>query len=315
VTATGGKRFLLAAERALLKPARRRLRDAYYERKLRRTKELAYPVPPVTFTDKVRYKMLNDRRLLLTQWADKVAVRDYVERKVGREYLTELYLVTEDPEQVRKEALPREFALKPSHGSGACVIVRDHSPAGSRLPDPTASWVQVRVAPDSLDWHSLVEMCRSWLAWRYRPAFEFAYRGVPPKIVAEELLLDGGSIPRDYKFFVFHGRVELVQVDSYRFVDHRRDLFRPDWEPLDVEYEYPRSGKNISRPASLGVMLRVAEALGQETDFVRVDLYDVAGRVVFGELTNYPGGGIEIFVPPSFDEELGRCWTVPSRYY
>jgi hypothetical protein len=257
--------------------------------------------------------MLNDRRPLLTEWADKLAVRDYVEQKVGRELLTELHLATDDPNRVRRERLPREFALKPTHGSGACLIVFEGAPAADRLDTP-AGWAQIQRRPRDLPWDRVVALCRGWLAHSYRGGFEWAYRGIPPRILVEELLLDHGSIPRDYKFFVFHGRARLVQVDSDRFRDHRRDLFRPDWEPLDVQYHFQRSGLRIPKPAALEHMTEVAEALGQDTDFVRVDLYSIGDRVAFGELTNYPGAGLERFSPPSFDEELGAYWDPPAQY-
>jgi TupA-like ATPgrasp len=268
----------------------------------------------VTFTDKVRHKILGDRRPVLKQWADKVAVRAYVESKVGREFLTELYRVTDDPEQLTSDALPREFALKPSHGSGACVIVGDQVKPEQKLPPLPVGWALLQVAPDSLDWDRLRSISWEWLGLRFREGLEWAYRHVPARILVEELLLDRGSLPPDYKFFVFHGRARLVQVDTDRFQDHRRDLFRPDWEPVDVQYKFPRSGLDIARPQSLDRMLEVAEALGEDTDFIRVDLYDIAGRVVVGELTNYPGGGRERFRPDSFDTELGAWWTPPTRY-
>jgi TupA-like ATPgrasp len=71
----------------------------------------------VTFTDKVRYKMLHDRRQLLVQWGDKVAAREYVAARVGEDLLPKFYLVTGDAASVRSDALPREFVLKPSHGA------------------------------------------------------------------------------------------------------------------------------------------------------------------------------------------------------
>src|SRR5206468_179681 len=99
-----------------------------------------------------------------------------------------------------------------------------------------------------------------------------------------------------------------------RFQDHRRNLYLPDWQPVDVEYKCRRSDVELPKPRSLPVLLEVAEALGQETDFIRVDLYDLAGRIVFGELTNYPGGGQERFTPAAYDEELGAWWSPPARY-
>ena len=302
------------AQRVLPRVVRWRLRDAYLDRQIRRSGRLAHPDPPTTFTHKVRYKMLNDRRPLLTQWADKVAVRDYVERKLGRDFLTDLYLVTDDAGQLQRDVLPREFALKPSHGSGACVIVGDHVPPDRALPDRPAGWVQVDVAPESLDWGRLRGLCREWLGLPYLAGLEWAYRNVPPRILVEELLLEREAVPSDYRFFVFHGRVRLVQIDMDRFEYHVRNFYSPEWDALPVEHTDRPPGPGTQRPASLGEMIRVAEALGEETDFVRVDLYTLGARIVVGELTNYPWGGTNDFKPASFDDELGAWWTLPKRY-
>ncbi len=250
---------------------------------------------PVTFNQKLLRKMVLDRRPLLTTFADKVAVRDYVAQTVGSQILPRLHAVVTDPAALDLSSLPTKFVVKPSHGSGMIWIVEDR---------------------DELDRNLLVATCRGWLATRYADVEqEWAYRHVPARIVIEELLLDSdGHIPPDYKFFVFHGQARLVQVDSDRFGNHCRNLLRPDWTPVDARLVYPPAESAPSRPDSLDEMIHIAEALGHDTDFVRVDLYDVNRRIVFGELTSYPGGAREAFIPESFDVELGRCWTVPLRY-
>ena len=267
---------------------------------------------PVTFNEKVRYKMLADRRPLLTTFADKLAVRAYVESKVGASALTDLYAVTCAPETLEGAELPREFAVKPTHASGACILVADFAPRERELPDSDEGWVQAMVRPDRLSWGRLVRLCQDWIS---RPYLwdEWAYRNVRRRILVEELLDDAGGVPFDYKLFVFHGRVRMIQVDLDRFQEHTRNLYTPDWERLEVEYECP-GGLDVERPGGLPEMLDIAERLGADTDFVRVDLYYVGGRVVFGELTNYPLAGLGEFRPPEFDRRLGEWWTPPKRY-
>ena len=111
---------------------------------------------------------------------------------------------------------------------------------------------------------------------------------------------------------VFDGKVKLIWVDQDRFLDHRRNFYSARWEAfLDVSFNYPR-GALDSRPPRLEEMVAVAERLGDQIDFMRVDLYNIGDRVVFGEITNYPEGGCARFTPPEFDEQLGRRWTLPS---
>lgn len=278
-------------------------------------RELVQLGEPVTFNEKVRYKMLKDRRPLLTVFADKVAVRDYVASRVSPSLLSELYLVANSPEALEQAALPREFAVKPTHASGACILVADFAPPEQELPASAADWIQVLVRPERLDWDRLTGLCRHWISQRftgYRD--EWCYRKLPRRILVEELLVCDGGVPLDFKFFVFHGRARMVQVDFDRFGEHLRSLYTPSWETLDARSQkYPR-GIDIEPPRALPEMLEIAEALGAETDFVRVDLYCIGARVVFGELTNYPEAGGGAFDPPEFDRQLGRWWSPPSRY-
>lgn len=253
--------------------------------------------------------MATDRRKILTMFADKVAVREYVAKKVGDHVLTQLYEVTSDPEALVRSKLPREFVLKVSHGSGGMILVGDHVPRAEQLPKPPVGWEHLQVHPETLDWDRLVECCRHWLNLRYLPDAEWAYSKIKPRILVEELLVEDGGIPKDYKFMVFLGKVRLVWVDQDRFIDHRRNLYSPRWERLDVEFVY-RRGPLDPMPPKLDEMLRVAERLGDGIDFMRVDLYNVGERVVFGEITNYPEGGWASFDPPEFDRELGTYWDL-----
>jgi TupA-like ATPgrasp len=267
--------------------------------------------PPTTFNEKVRYRMATDRREILTTFSDKVGVRDYVRERVGDHVLTRLYEVTSAPETLVRSSLPREFVLKASHGSGGMILVGDHVPRKNRLPRPPVGLKWFHVHPDSLEWQRLVDICRHWLWLRFAPHVAWAYSKVKPRILIEELLLSDGQVPKDYKFFVFGGNVELVQIDQDRFVEHRRNLYSPRWERLDAEYVYPR-GSSDPKPAKLGEMIAVAESLGDQIDFVRVDLYNIGERIVFGEITAYPEGGSGPFDPPELDAKLGALWQLDA---
>lgn len=271
---------------------------------------------PETFSQKLLFKMVHDRRPILTTFADKVAVRDYVARTVGAEVLPDLYAVATDPGDLDPDSLPTEFVVKPNNASALVWIVSDRlvpAAASDAAGAPPPGLVTTTRA--ALDWDLLVETTRTWLTTRYGDELlEWAYLGVPPRILVEEYLADpDGQVPADYKLLVFHGRVRLVEVHSRRFSGHRVDVFTPDWDPVEAELAFRPEGGELERPASLDRMVEVAEALGQDTDFVRVDLYDVAGRVVFGELTSYPAGlTAPRYYPDSLD--LGRYWTLPRRY-
>jgi len=271
---------------------------------------------PETFTEKVRYKMLRDHRQLLVTFADKAAVRDYVARAVGADCLPQAYAVIDDPDELRGLDLPDRYVIKPTHGSGAVVVVSPDAPAESRLPVAQHSWVYRHVRAEHAKPEDLAAIGEHWRTQLYGqgPNREWAYGQVPRRIIVEELLSDSAhSIPEDFKLFVFHGEPRFIQVDAGRFGGRTQDFYTPEWQHLELSGG-PQWAEPRERPARLDEMLDIARRLGAETDFVRVDLYHLPDRVVFGELTSYPAGGDSPFHPESFDREFGRWWTVPKRY-
>jgi TupA-like ATPgrasp len=273
---------------------------------------------PQTFNEKVRYKMLRDRRPLVTMFADKAAVRGYVAATVGSQYLPRAYGVLDDASQLPGVVPPQQYAVKPTHGSGAIVLVSAQAAPDARLPEPGAAWRYSHVRPDAFEPEDLVRVGAEWLgrAFGGGPNKEWAYSRVPRRILVEEFLRDAdGGIPDDYKFFVFHGHCRYIQVVSGRFRRKAEDFYLPNWDRLDLRAgKRPSAGTQLPRPANLDEMIDVAQRLGAATDFVRVDLYNLPDRPVFGELTNYPAGGYAPFSPSAFDLELGRHWIVPRRY-
>ena len=121
-----------------------------------------------------------------------------------------------------------------------------------------------------------------------------------------------GNLPADYKFYMFHGRFGFLHVDLNCRSDHRRAYFDERLTPLPVEGRVRLPVEAIQLPANIDEMVVIAERLGHDFDFGRVDLYDVDGRIVFGELTLTPQAGRLIFEPDDYDERFGRLWRLPS---
>lgn len=261
--------------------------------------------------------MLRDHRELVVTFADKAAVRDYVAAAVGEQFLPRAYAIVDDPAALHEVRLPEAYVVKPTHGSGTAIVVSASAPAGARLPSEPGSWVYRHVRPEVAVRGDIVSIAQGWLAQLYGqgPNREWVYGQLPRRVIVEELLAGAdAAIPDDYKFFVFHGECAFIQVDSGRFGRRTQDFFRPDWQHLALSAGPPWADPEPAPPARLAEMIELAERLGVETDFVRVDLYDVNGRIVFGELTSFPAGGDSPFDPESFNEEFGRPWTVPRRY-
>ena len=252
-------------------------------------------IRPRTFNEKVLYKSLFDRRPLIGIFADKYRVRGYVREKLGSErQLVKLYGAYEDPAEIREKDLPDRFVMKPNHASGLIKFYDRDTPR---------------------DMGDLRMIARSWMRSNfYDVSKEWCYKQIKPVILIEEWLEIDGQIPPDFKFFCFHGEPQFVQVDVNRFTEHRRNLYDMDWNRIAGCFSHQNSEMPITKPELFPEMREIATKLSEKTDFVRVDLYDMHGRIYFGELTNYPEDGLGRFDPECLDAEWGRLWTVPTRY-
>ena len=248
-----------------------------------------YPniISPRDFNEYLQQTKLLNRKRFYSQWADKFLARDYVAERIGRQYLNELIWRGDDLRTVDREKLPQSFIIKANNGWDANIIVHDK---------------------DSFDWQAAYRTSAQWLEGDHSALYgEWQYRWIPPQLIIERLLVgdDGGS-PTDYKFFVFHGKVEFVQVDFGRFSNHTRNLYDRNFGKLDVVHDHPNLDGPVSKPSCFDEMIRLAEMLANNERFVRVDFYDDNGRPIFGELTLHPHAGLFHFEPPSFNDVLGR---------
>ncbi|HEX6793152.1 MAG TPA: ATP-grasp fold amidoligase family protein [Casimicrobiaceae bacterium] len=243
---------------------------------------------PSGFNEKILVKILRDRRPYLTLFSDKLRVREHVRRIAPSLALPDLYWHSPRAQTLDLDRLPDAFMLKPNHGSGWLRAVRDKRHVGRG---------------------ELVRLAQRWLASDFSMVGrEWSYRNIRRAVFAEALLRgDDGRSPADYKLFVFGGKVRLIQVDHGRFTGHTQVLYDEQWQRIDGTVK-AKHGTSIGPPASLATMIAAAEALSMSVDFVRVDLYDIAGTPYFGELTHYPNKGLCQFDPPSLDGRLGECF-------
>jgi hypothetical protein len=242
---------------------------------------------PPTFNEQIQWLKVFYRNPLLKICADKFTVRDYVAEKAGGDCLIPLLGVYFSADEINFAALPAQFVLKVSHGSGWNIFCRDKQ---------------------KFDAAAARKKLARWMASDfYKVGREWAYQGLTPRIVCEKFLCTpGGEPPWDYKFFCFHGEPRYVQVDYGRFGHHTRALYDIDWNRIPCRLEYALEPHNSPRPVALQQMLDVARKLAAPFPFVRVDLYELENRVFFGEMTFYPGKGVETFSPDSYDRVFGQ---------
>jgi len=247
-------------------------------------------ITPQTFNEKLLLKKLFDRNPKLTLFADKYLVRDFVKSRLGcpEQYLTKIYAVIDTPVKICDLNLPNQFVMKANHLSGQIKIVRDFK---------------------GIKYSELEHLAEVWLqANYYYHGNEWAYKNIKPRIIFEELLDAKGDTPDDYKFFCFNGNPRFIQIDRGRFTKHQRNIYDLELCLLPVRLVYENFPGKVDLPENFDKMIEIAKKLSKETDFIRVDLYNLNGRVIFGELTNYPEAGTGRFYPPSWDKEFGSCW-------
>ena len=246
---------------------------------------------PQRFTEKIQWQKLKDRNPLYHTLVDKAAVKSWVAERIGEEHVVHTLGVWDAPEQIPWEALPAQFVLKCTHDSGSTVVCTDK--AGF---DREAACRSLSEAMRRNYWH------------RDR---EWAYKGIRPRIIAEEYI--GGGLT-DYKIFCFGGRPAFLFAATDRDrpdTETKFDFFTPEWEHLDIRNGHPNSPVPPARPAELGEMLRLAEVLAAGIPQVRIDFYAPGdGRVLFGEYTFYHWSGFVPFEPEEADANLGEYFKL-----
>lgn len=253
---------------------------------------------PERYTEKIQWYKLNYRDPRMQKCADKYAVREYVESKGLGHILNDLYAVFNSPEEISFEALPSEFVLKTSNGSGTNLLVSDKN-----------SFDMKDVKRKFVDFTSQCRACAG-REWVYQSDFE-------PVIVAEKYLKDpsnaGGSL-RDYKILCFNGKPHyIICVDGRYTENYCHVVYNTNWEKQNVIIGDSSAAANYDRPDKLPEMISIAETLSADFPAARVDLYCIEGKIYFGEITFFPWSGYMEFTPDSFDLELGKCFELPQK--
>ncbi|WP_223129412.1 ATP-grasp fold amidoligase family protein [Sinomicrobium weinanense] len=277
-------RYQLLSERAFIKKEFKR--------------NLGYKVnlnDPKTFNEKLQWLKLYDRTEMHTRCADKVMVREYVADKIGNDYLIPLYFFTDNINDLHRENFPEDpVIIKTNHDSGSYRIVLDRNKA---------------------DWESIRSFFRKRIRRNYYTiSKEWQYKNIRPKVLVEKLLLDNNNnIPKDYKFHCFNGKVEYIQVDTDRQKEHKRNLYNLNWEKIPVEWIYANDPGELKKPDLLNEMLALAKSLSEDFIYVRIDFYEVGGKVYFGEITFHSESGMGKFNPEEYDHILGEKMVLPVK--
>lgn len=251
---------------------------------------------PKTFNEKLNWLKLNKRDPEYTKLVDKYAVKEYVAKVIGEEYIVPTLGVWDNFDDIDFEKLPNQFVLKCTHDSGGLIICDDK---------------------ENLDINKAKAKIENCLKKDYyKHGREWPYKNVKPRIIAEKFMVDenqrnDGNLSV-YKVFCFNGKPEIIQtIQNDKSVNESVDYFDTTWKLLDLRQNFPNSKKPLERPATLDEMLVLASKLTEGFEFLRADFYEINGKVYFSELTFYSDAGMTAFEPEEWDFKLGELIVLP----
>jgi hypothetical protein len=248
---------------------------------------------PKTFNEKTQWLKIYDRNTKHTLFADKFAVRDYMKNKYGEDGLVPLLFNTTDSREVKIDNMPDfPFIIKPNHASG---------------------WYQIIQDKNKIDWVKVSTECRYWLSQNYYLfQREWQYKNIVPRIIVEKLLIPkNGGLPNNYRFHCLSGNVEVVSVnvcfgDPNSFVAKK---FNKNWDILNFDFGVEIKQKNenitIEKPINFDRMVYIAEDIAKDFAYVRVDFFEVDGKLYYGEITFHDSSGYDKITPFEWDLKLG----------
>lgn len=247
---------------------------------------------PKTFNEKLQWMKLNDRKEIYTNLVDKYEVKKYISKTIGEEYVIPTLGVWKKFEDIDFDILPNQFVLKCTHDSGGLVICKDKTQFNKE---------DARHKINASLKRNYFNSCREW-----------PYKNVKPQIIAEPFIGVDNRTPDDFKFFTFNGCVDCVMVCKDRDKGYPWFYFyNKDWKRL--KYQWPELEKEdeIEKPIDYEKMIKLAEILANDFKQIRVDFYNVNGRIYFGELTFFNQSGFDTDISYETDLYWGDKLAVP----
>ena len=255
-------------------------------------KLVGYPLTldnPQTFNEKLQWLKLHDRNPLYTKMVDKYEAKKYVADIIGEEYIIPTLGVWNNFDEIDFDQLPEQFVLKCTHDSGSIAICRDKK---------------------NFDKNEARKKIERGLRYNYYYAggFEWPYKKVKPRIIAEKFMAEesGLDLP-DYKLMCFGGKVKCSFTCTGRNTDNGLHVTFYDraWQKMPFGRHYPVEEIPMPKPENYEKMVELAEILAATLKFARIDFYDINNRIYFGEITFFPGNGVEEFSPMKWDAKIG----------
>lgn len=244
---------------------------------------------PQTFNEKLQWLKLHNRKEEYVTLVDKYAVKEYVANQIGEEYVIPTIGKWDKPLDIEWDKLPNQFVLKTNHdgGGNGIVVCKDKSKFNKRK--------------------ALRELRHSFYRNVYLIGREWPYKKVKKCVFAEQYMEDNrlGEL-RDYKFYCFHGEPKVMLVVAGRSCGRSAmNYYDMNFNLLDLHQGYPHISRAVDKPICFEEMKQIVTKLSQDIPTVRMDLYEVNGKVYFGEFTFFDSGGTGSFYPRKWDKIFG----------
>ena len=251
---------------------------------------------PTTLNEKLQWMKFNYRFPLQSIVSDKLLVRDYVADKIGEEFLIPLIGTWEKFDDIDFKKLPNKFVLKCNHDSGGLVVCTDKNNLNYKK--------------------SRKKIEKSLNSNFFYIGREYQYKNIKPMIICEQFISDCGKVPMDYKIYCFNGKPDVILVCRDRFSKntHRASylFFDQNWRFLPVDKGDDEIEEvDIPKPKNLDKMIEIARELSKDFLFARIDLYNIDGKIYFGEITLSPNSGFDPDIKYETDLMFGEKLSIP----
>lgn len=249
---------------------------------------------PRTYNEKLQWLKLHDRKDIYTNMVDKYEAKKYVSNIIGEKYIIPTLGIWEKFDDIDFDKLPNEFVLKCTHDSGGVVICKDKRKLNMK--------------------QTKKKINKSLKRNFYYSGREWPYKNIKPRIIAEQYMVDeSGDQLKDYKFFCFNGEPKLLFVAKDRPTNTKFNYYDMKFEKLPFKQHYENFEDDLILPEGFGKMVELSRKLSKNISHVRVDFYNINGRIYFGELTFYHFSGFQKFEPEEWDKKLGDMLELPKE--
>ena len=243
-----------------------------------------------TFNEKLQWLKINDRKDIYTTMVDKYEAKEYVSKNIGKEYIIPTIGIFNNFDEIDFEKLPEKFVMKCTHDSGGIILCRNKK---------------------EFDKEKARKKINKQLKKNFYKNFrEWPYKNVKPRIIVEDFI---GENLTDYRIYCFNGKAKYV----YMYINNSEttnekpepencNIYDIEWNLQDFHQKSLPTKENYKKPEQLERMKEISEKLSKDTKFLRVDFYLIDGKILFSEMTFFPGAGFSQFYPEEADYKLGR---------